>query len=155
MCGLFHSPAVPPGLSMHECGIAGSASSCTACPVHSTILHLSGSGPPGLSMRECGATGSAGSHTACSVCSTVHHGSGSSCVAESSLPQLPVYTPPTSLDECCFFISSGCWTFVQFNFLSVLVVLLSLNCCPSFVVRGGAVCLPTPPSWFSQNHGIQ
>ena len=43
---------------------------------------------------------------------------------------VPVSAPPTSLDECLFFIS------LLFDFLSVLVV------------RGGAVCLPTPPSWF-------
>ena len=37
-------PAVPPGSSMRKCGVAGSASCCTACPVCSTIRHLSGSG---------------------------------------------------------------------------------------------------------------
>ena len=36
------SPVGPPCLSMRECGATGSASSCTACPVHSTIHHLSG-----------------------------------------------------------------------------------------------------------------
>ena len=41
LCGLFRSPAVPPSLSMHECGATGSASSYTACPVSSTICHLS------------------------------------------------------------------------------------------------------------------
>ena len=35
------------------------------------------------------------------------------------------------------FLSTWCWTSLPFDFLSVLVV------------RGGAVCLPTPPSWFS------
>ena len=39
----FCSPAVPPSLSMCECGAVGSTSCCTACPVHSTICHLSGS----------------------------------------------------------------------------------------------------------------
>ena len=46
---------------------------------------------------------------------------------------VPISTPPTGLDECLFFIS-----LVPFYFLSVLVV------------RGGAVCLPTPPYWFSR-----
>ena len=41
--GLFHSPAIPPSLSMCKCGAVGSASCLTACPVHSTICHLSGS----------------------------------------------------------------------------------------------------------------
>ena len=35
--GLFRSLAVPPGLSTCECGVVGSASCCTACPVPSTI----------------------------------------------------------------------------------------------------------------------
>ena len=40
---LLCSPAIPPGLSMCECGAAGSASCRIACPVHSTIRHISGS----------------------------------------------------------------------------------------------------------------
>ena len=44
MSSLFLSSAIPPGLSMHEYGAAGSASCRTACPVRSTIRHLSGSG---------------------------------------------------------------------------------------------------------------
>ena len=50
--------------------------------------------------------------------------------------QVPVSAPPTGLDECLFFLFPWCWTSLPFDFLSVLVV------------RGGAVCLPTPPSWF-------
>ena len=67
---------------------------------------------------------------------------------ESSLPQLPIFTPPTGLNECFFFnslvvrlpyslIFCQFWLFFVFKFV---VVLLS-------VVRGGPVCLPTPPSW--------
>ena len=40
MRGLFRSPVVPPSLSMRECGATGSASCCTACPVHSPIHYL-------------------------------------------------------------------------------------------------------------------
>ena len=47
-----------------------------------------------------------------------------------------ISTPPTTLDEC-YFLSPWCRTSLLFDFLSVLVV------------RGGAVCLPMPPSWFS------
>ena len=47
-----------------------------------------------------------------------------------SLPLLPVWMN-------VYFIFPWCWTSLLFNFLSVLVV------------RGGAVCLPMPPSWFS------
>ena len=43
LCGLLHSPAVPSGFCMHECGAAGSSSCCTARPIHSTIRCLSGS----------------------------------------------------------------------------------------------------------------
>ena len=43
MCGLFRSPAIPPGLSVRECGATGSASCRTACPIRSTICRLSGS----------------------------------------------------------------------------------------------------------------
>ena len=53
---------------------------------------------------------------------------------------VPVSAPPTSLDECLFSIS----------LVSVpLAVRFSV-----LVVRGGAVCLPTPPSWFSLSLGI-
>ena len=39
-----------------------------------------------------------------------------------------------------YFLFPWCRTFLPFNFLSALVV------------RGGSVCLPTPPSWFSIHH---
>ena len=40
---------------------------------------------------------------------------------ESSLPRLPISTPPTGLDEYFFFYLLGCWTSIQFDFQSVLV----------------------------------
>ena len=91
---------------------------------------------PGLSMRECGAAGSASGQTACPVHPTSRqswscHGNESplhpSCP---SLPLLPVWINVS-------FLSTWCQTSLPFNLLSVLVV------------QGGAVCLPTPPSWFS------
>ena len=42
LCGLLHSPAVPPGLSIRECGAVGSASCLTACPFP-TSCHLAAS----------------------------------------------------------------------------------------------------------------
>ena len=48
-----------------------------------------------------------------------------------SPPLLPVWMN-------VYFLFPWCWTSLPFDFLSVLVV------------RGGAVCLPTPPSWFSR-----
>ena len=47
-----------------------------------------------------------------------------------SLPLLPIWMN-------VYFLFPWCRTSLPFNFLSVLVV------------RGGIVCLPTPPSWFS------
>ena len=90
LCGLLHSPAVRPGLSMCECGAVGSASCRTACP----IPHQ----PP-----PC---------------------------CESSLPWLPVSAPPTSLDECFFFISlvvrlPYSLSFCQFWLVFVFKLLLS------------------------------
>ena len=49
---------------------------------------------------------------------------------------VPVSAPPTSLDECLFFIS------LVSDFLAVRFS-VSSGC------TGGAVCLPTLPSWFS------
>ena len=55
-------------------------------------------------------------------------------------PLLPgCLSPPLLLVWMCVsFLSTWCQTSLPFNILSVLVV------------RGGAVCLPTPPSWFSK-----
>ena len=61
---------------------------------------------------------------------------------------LLVSTPPTGLDECSFFnslvvrlpySSMFCQFWLIFVFKFVVVLLL--------VIRGGTVCLPTPPSW--------
>ena len=105
----------------------------TACPV----LRHSESGPLGLSVRECGAAGSASGRTACAVCPTLcQSGSHRGNIRESSPPRRP--SPPLLLVWMnVYFLSTWCRTSLSFDFLSVLVV------------RGGAVCLPTPPSWFS------
>ena len=95
-------PAVRPGLSVHECRAAGSASGQTACPVRPTLCQ-----------------------------SQSRHGHASllrpGCL---SPPLLPVWMN-------VYFLFPWCRTSLPFDFLSVLVV------------RGDAVCLPTPPSWFS------
>ena len=109
------------------------ATHCSACPV----LCYSESGPLGLSVCECGAAGSASGQTACPVRPTLRQ-SWSRHSHTSPLRPSAVSAPPTGLDECLFFISLV-WTSLLFDFLSVLVVL------------GGAVCLLTPPSWFSVN----
>ena len=60
---------------------------------------------------------------------------------ESSLPRCP--SPPLlPVWMYVYFLSPWCRTSLPFDFLSVLVV------------RGGAVCLPMPPSWFSPQVNI-
>ena len=108
-----------------------SATHRSACPV----LRHSESGPLGLSVCECGAAGSASGQTACPVRPTLclswsHHGHTSLlCPGCPSPPLLPVWMN-------VYFLFPWCRTSWPFNFLSGLVV------------RGGAVCLPMPPSWF-------
>ena len=68
-------PAVRSGLSMCECGVVGSATCCSACPV----LRHSESGPLGLSVRECGTAGSASGQTACPVHPTLHQSQSCYC----------------------------------------------------------------------------
>ena len=82
----------------------------------------------------------------------LHANIGPPCLPATALPpvlsaQLPISAPPTGLDECFFFnllvvglpYSSIFWQFWLFFVFKFIVVLL--------VVRGGAVCLPMPPSW--------
>ena len=97
LCGLLRSPALPPGLSMRECGAVESASYSTACPVHSTICHFSGSASHCIAMRPL--------HPGCP-----------------SLPLLQVWMNVSSY-------VLGCWTSMPFDFLSVPVWFLFLNCC--------------------------
>ena len=124
----------PPFILVYLCSNVGpqGATCHSACPV----LRHSESGPLGLSMCECRATGSASGQTACPVHPTLRqsqsrHGNVSPLHPHCpSPPLLPVWMNVS-------FLSTWCWTSLPFDFLSVLVV------------RGGAVCLPTPPSWFS------
>ena len=91
----------------------------------------------GLSVHKCGASGSSSGQTACAVGPTLrqsrsHHSNASPlCPSCLSPPLLPVWLN-------VYFLFPWCWTHLPLDSLSVLVV------------RGGAVCLPTPPSWFSR-----
>ena len=131
------SAVLPAVCLVYLCANVGprGATRCSACPV----LHHFESGPLGLSVRECGATGSASGQTACPVRPTLRqswslHGHASPlCPGCPSLPLLPVWMN-------VYFLFPWCRTSLPFDFLSVLVV------------RGGAVCLPTPPSWFSLHY---
>ena len=87
-------------------------------------------------LRECGARGSASGQTACPVCPTLHQ--SRSCQGHAS-PLHPGCPSPPLLPVWMnvYFLFPWCQTSLPLDFLSVLVV------------RGGAVCLPMPPSWFS------
>ena len=126
------SASLPTIHQVYLCATVGlrGATHCSACPA---LCH-SESGPLGLSVRECGATGSASARTACSFRRTLRqsqsrHGNGSPLrPACPSPPLLPVWMN-------VYFLFPWCRTPLLFDSLSVLVV------------RGGAVCLPTPPSY--------
>ena len=94
---------------------------------------------PALSvyLRECGATGSASGRTACPIRPTLHQSQsrhGNVSPLRPGCPSLPLLLVWMNV----YFLFPWCRTSLPFDFLSVLVV------------RGGAVCLPTPPSWFSK-----
>ena len=131
MCGLLRSP---PLVLVYLCVNVGlRAATChTACP----ILCHSESGPLSFSVRECRAAGSASGQTACPVCPTLHQSRychGNTSPLRPGCPSLLLLL----VWMIVYFLFPWCWTSLPFDFLSVLVV------------RGGAVCLPTPPSWFS------
>ena len=111
---------------------------CRVLPA--TLLTLfSATLSPALSvyLRECGATGSASGRTACPFCPTLHQSRSRHSNVSPLHPGCP--SPPLlSVWMNVYFLFPWCRTSLPFDFLSVLVV------------RGGAVCLPTPPSWFSK-----
>ena len=87
-------------------------------------------------LRKCGATGSASGQTACPVCPTLRQSRSRHSNSSPLCPGCP--SPPLLLVWMnVYFLFPWCRTSLPFDFLSVLVV------------RGGAVCLLTPPSWFS------
>ena len=124
--GLLRSP---PFVQVYLCASVGpwSATHRSACPV----LRHSESSPLSFSVCECGTAGSASGQTACPVPPTLPPVSVLPQQRESSPPLLPVWMN-------VYFLSPSCRTSLPFDFLSGLVV------------RGGAVCLPTPLSWFSK-----
>ena len=127
---------------------------------------------PCLSVRECVASGSASGQTACPVCPTLHqswfrHRNASPLRPDCpSPPWLPISTPPTSRDECLFFISlvsdflavqfsvsSGCArrrsvsTYAAILVLPTLVSLISLFLsCSAFLCSIPKQILLTPPT---------
>ena len=130
MCGLLCSPPFVRFICARMWG-RGVLPAALPAPFSATLsLALS------VYLRECGAAGSASGQTACPIRPTLRqfrsrHGHVSplrpSCL---SPPLLLVWMN-------VYFLFPWCGTSLPFDFLSVLVV------------RGGAVCLPTLPSWFS------
>ena len=130
MRDLLHStPFVPVYLCM---SVGPWGATCALPAPFSTTLS------PALSVYlcECGATGSASGQTACPIRPTLRqsgsrHGNWSPLrPGRPSPPLLPVWMN-------VYFLFTWCRTSLLFDFLSVLVV------------RGGALCPPTPLSWFS------
>ena len=94
---------------------------------------------PALSVYlcKCGVTGSASGQTAHPIRPTLHQSRSRHSNTSPLCPSCP--SPPLlSVWMNVYFLSTWCQTPLPFDFLSVLVV------------RGGAVCLPTPLSWFSK-----
>ena len=83
---------------------------------------------------KCGAAGSASARTACPFGPTLHQSRSHHGHVSPLHPGARLC--PSYRSGCMFlFLFPWCRTSLPFDFLSVLVV------------RGGAVCLPTPPSW--------
>ena len=97
--------------------------SATLSPAFSVYLH------------ECGATGSSSGQTSYPFCPTLCQSRSRHCNASPLHSGCP--SPPLLLVWMnVYFLFPWCQTSLPFDFLSILVV------------RGGAVCLPTPPSCF-------
>ena len=93
---------------------------------------------PALSvyLRECEAAGSASGQTACAICPTLRQSQSRHSHASPLHPGARLR--PSYQSGCVYFLFPWCQSPLLFDSLSVLVV------------RGGAVCLPTPPSWFPE-----
>ena len=85
---------------------------------------------------KCGAAGSASARIACAICPTLRQSQSRHSHASPLCPSC-LFPPLLLVWMNVYFLFPWCRTSLSFDFLSVLVV------------RGGAVCLPTLPSWFS------
>ena len=83
---------------------------------------------------KCGAAGSASARTACAICPTLRQSQSRHSHASPLHPGARLR--PSYQSGCVYFLFPWCQSPLLFDSLSVLVV------------QGGAVCLPTPPSWF-------
>ena len=130
MLGLLHSPPFVWFICARMWG-PGVLPAALPAPFSATLS-------PALSvyLLECVAAGSASARTACPVSPTLRQ--SRSCHSNAS-PLRPGCPSPSLLPVWMnvYFLFPWCRTSLLFDFLSVLVM------------RGGIVCLPTPPSWFS------
>ena len=133
---LCHSESGPLGLSVRECGAAGSATAALPALFSATLE----SGPLSLSLCECGATGCASGQTACPIRPTLRQSRSRHGSASPLRPAPAAHPPLLPVWMNVYFLFPWCRTSLPFDFLSVLVV------------RGCTVCLPTPPSWFSPQY---
>ena len=125
-------PAVCPVYLCANVGPRG-ATHHSAC----SVLCHSESGPLGLSVCQCGAAGSAHGQAACPVHPTLCQ--SGSCHGHASPLRPGCPSPPLLLVWMnVYFLFPWCHTSLLLDFLSALVV------------RGGAMCPPMPPSWFSE-----
>ena len=86
---------------------------------------------------KCGAAGSASAQITCAICPTLRQSQSRHSHASPLHPGARLR--PSYQSGCMFiFLFPQCRSPLLFDSLSVLVV------------RGGTVCLPTPPSWFLQ-----
>ena len=75
-------------------------------------------------------------------------GSASCCLATCLLCQVAYLCPCYRSGWMCLLYLLGCWTSIQFNFLSVMIGFCFFKLLSFFwLCRGGTVCLPMPPSW--------
>ena len=99
---------------------------------------LSATLSPALSvyLHKCRVAGPASARTACPVRPTLRQSQSRHSHVSPLHPGCP--SPPLlPVWMNVYFVFPWCWTPLPFDFLSILVV------------RGGAVCLPMLPSWFS------
>ena len=85
--------------------------------------------PPGLSMCECGATGSASGRTDCPVCPTIRQSLGPAALLRVLSAPAACLLPSYWSGLMFLLYLLGCWTSLQFDFLSVLVCFFFFKCC--------------------------
>ena len=131
--GLLRAPPLVRfiGAQMWCCGVLPVALPAPFSPTLSPALWVY--------LCKCGAAGSASARTACVICPTLRQSQSHHSYASPLHPGARLR--PSYQSGCVYFLFPWCQSPLLFDSLSVLVV------------REGAVCLPTPPSW-SRSHSF-